>query len=79
MKDADLGEVSFNGVIESDITNLYFKFRVYNKDNKFKVVLSALGYDKPIPGLSLSKIQLRVANKNSILNRIKQQGKWQYH
>ncbi|QXU42075.1 DUF4468 domain-containing protein [Pedobacter sp. D749] len=64
MKDADLGEVSFNGVIESDITNLYFKCRVYNKDNKFKVVLSALGYDKSIPGLSLSKSQLRVANKN---------------
>lgn len=64
MKDADLGEVSFNGIIESDITNLYFKCRVYNKDNKFKVVLSALGHDKPIPGLSLSKSQLRVANKN---------------
>jgi len=64
MKDADLGEVSFNGVIESDITNLYFKCKVYNKDNKFKVVLSALEYDKPIPGLSLSKSQLRVANKN---------------
>ncbi|SDG32123.1 protein of unknown function [Pedobacter terrae] len=64
MKDSDLGEVSFNGVIESDITNLYFKCKVYNKDNKFKVVLSALEYSKPIEGLNLSKRQLRIANKN---------------
>lgn len=42
LKDTELGEIALKAFFQKERTTLYFKCKIYVKDKKFKIVLSAL-------------------------------------